>query len=131
MGRYYSGDIEGKFWFAVQESDDASFFGGKMDYILDEHEEEIGIYFIFTKDDLPDIKSMLSEILEDLGEFKEKLDNYFSDGKGYNREMMAEIFGVSAERIKELLSFYARLELGNKILACIKKTGKCEFECEL
>ena len=27
MGRYYTGDIEGKFWFAVQSSDDADFFG--------------------------------------------------------------------------------------------------------
>ena len=27
MGRYYEGDIEGKFWFAVQESNDADFFG--------------------------------------------------------------------------------------------------------
>ena len=29
MGRYYNGDIEGKFWFGVQDSDDASFFGGE------------------------------------------------------------------------------------------------------
>lgn len=27
MGCYYFGDIEGKFWFAVQNSDDANFFG--------------------------------------------------------------------------------------------------------
>ncbi len=27
MGRYYNGDIEGKFMFAVQSSDDADFFG--------------------------------------------------------------------------------------------------------
>ena len=27
MGRYYYGDIEGKFWFGVQSSADASFFG--------------------------------------------------------------------------------------------------------
>ena len=27
MGRYYSGDIEGKFWFGVQNSTDADFFG--------------------------------------------------------------------------------------------------------
>ena len=27
MGRYYNGDIEGKFWFGVQSSDDADFFG--------------------------------------------------------------------------------------------------------
>ena len=27
MGRYYSGDIKGKFWFAIQSSRDASHFG--------------------------------------------------------------------------------------------------------
>ena len=27
MGRYYNGDIEGKFLFAVQSSNDADFFG--------------------------------------------------------------------------------------------------------
>lgn len=31
MGRYYSGDIAGKFWFACQSSDDAENFGGKID----------------------------------------------------------------------------------------------------
>lgn len=25
MGRYYNGDIEGKFWFGVQSSNDADF----------------------------------------------------------------------------------------------------------
>jgi len=29
MGRYYEGDIEGKFWFAIQNSDDGTFFGAK------------------------------------------------------------------------------------------------------
>ena len=28
MGRYYSGDINGKFWFALQSSNAASRFGG-------------------------------------------------------------------------------------------------------
>ena len=27
MGRYYQGDIEGKFWFGIQSSTDANFFG--------------------------------------------------------------------------------------------------------
>ena len=27
MGRYYHGDIDGKFWFGVQSSTDAEFFG--------------------------------------------------------------------------------------------------------
>jgi hypothetical protein len=29
MGRYYQGDIEGKFWFGCQSSDDGEFFGAK------------------------------------------------------------------------------------------------------
>ena len=29
MGRYYNGDIEGKFWVAVQPSDAAARFGGR------------------------------------------------------------------------------------------------------
>jgi len=36
MGRYYDGDIEGKFWFAIQSSDDGEFFGAEpqeTDYI--------------------------------------------------------------------------------------------------
>jgi|15BtaG_2_1085339.scaffolds.fasta_scaffold16073_4 hypothetical protein len=40
MGRYYDGDIEGKFWFGIQQSDDGEFFGAERqesqfkDYIL-------------------------------------------------------------------------------------------------
>ncbi len=41
MGRYYDGDIQGKFWFAVQSSDDGEFFGSQecgnnyIEYYLD------------------------------------------------------------------------------------------------
>ena len=41
MGRYYEGDIDGKFWFAIQSSDDGEFFGAEeqesnwIDYYLD------------------------------------------------------------------------------------------------
>ena len=39
MGRYYSGDIEGKMWFAVQSSNDWDFFGVEgwveaLEYVL-------------------------------------------------------------------------------------------------
>jgi len=34
MGRYYYGDIEGKFWFGIQSSTDASFFGADHYEIL-------------------------------------------------------------------------------------------------
>jgi len=37
MGRFYSGDISGKFWFGVQNSDDASHFGLKHTDIMTYH----------------------------------------------------------------------------------------------
>ena len=37
MGRYYNGDISGKFWFGIQPSDDASQLGGKLDLVYRFH----------------------------------------------------------------------------------------------
>jgi len=37
MGRYYEGDIRGKFWFSVQSSDDASSFGVEPEYLYEFH----------------------------------------------------------------------------------------------
>jgi hypothetical protein len=37
MGRYYSGSISGKFWFAIQDSDDASNFGVEHKYLYYYH----------------------------------------------------------------------------------------------
>ena len=31
MGRYYEGDIDGKFWFGIQDSDDGEFFGAEQE----------------------------------------------------------------------------------------------------
>jgi len=42
MGRYYRGDIEGKFWFGVQDSRDAEHFGGKETPIIEIFEDEDG-----------------------------------------------------------------------------------------
>jgi len=51
MGRYYEGDIDGKFWFAIQDSCDGEFFGAEqqesnwIDYCVDREsfEESDGI----------------------------------------------------------------------------------------
>jgi hypothetical protein len=37
MGRYYTGSISGKFWFAIQDSDDASNFGVEYKYLYYYH----------------------------------------------------------------------------------------------
>ena len=48
MGRYYGGDIEGKFCFGVQDSGDADFFGveGFQPHILE---------YYFEQEDLPKV----------------------------------------------------------------------------
>ena len=72
MGRYYTGDIEGKFWFGVQSSDDANHFGGSEIEIQDEETQEVyELEYHFTKEDLGVINSGLENCKEEIG--KERL----------------------------------------------------------
>ena len=126
MGRYYNGDIEGKFWFGVQSSDDGDFFGSKG------QEPNTFLNYHFTKDEhLKDIKKGIKECEKELGTWKEKLDKFFKDNNGYNDKMIEDQIGLKKEKSKELLEWYARLELGNQILECVMKQGECSFEAEL
>jgi len=124
MGRYYSGDIEGKFWFGVQSSDDASFFGG-------EELEPNAISYYFDKDDLAEIEEGIRECKKELGENEEKLDKFFGKVESYTDEKVAKAFGISEEEVMKMLEWYARLQLGEKILKCVKENGECSFEAEL
>jgi len=124
MGRYYHGDIEGKFWFAVQESDDASFFGA-TGYVPDE------LHYYFNKNHIPEIRQGLDECLQNLDSKRDKLDNFFQKGIPFNDEMISEHLKVKKEDVKEILRWYARLELGKKILDCVEEQGSCSFVAEL
>ena len=126
MGRYYNGDIEGKFWFGVQSSNDGDFFGSKGE------EPNTFLNYHFTKDEhLKDIKKGIKECEKELGTWKEKLDKFFKDNNGYNDKMIEDQLGLKEEKSRELLEWYARLELGNQILECVMKQGDCSFEAEL
>ena len=125
MGRYYNGDIEGKFWFAVQSSDDADFFGS-----AGEHPDYLD-YFFNKKDHLENIKSGISTCLIELGDWKGKLDKFFKDNNGYNDEMIEKQIGLKTENVKEVLKWYARLELGEQILNYVEKNDDCHFTAEL
>ena len=126
MGRYYNGDIEGKFWFGVQSSADADFFGAsgtKPNQYLNYH---------FDKEDhLKSIKKGIKECEKKLGTWKEKLDKFFKDNNSYNDKMLEDQLGLKEEKSKEFLEWYARLELGEQILDCVLKKGECSFESEL
>jgi len=133
MGRYYHGDIEGKFWFAVQSSNDADFFGVEG--------EATHVNYYYDEDHLDQVKEGIKDCKSSLGGYKKLLDNFFkTDGKeGYNDKMLTDYLNKNANHsgthsengVKFFLEWYARLELGKQILKCIKDNGQCNFEAEL
>ena len=124
MGRYYNGDIEGKFWFAVQSSDDADFFGvtGNTPNYLN---------YYFDKSNLKSIEKGIKECKKELYGYKGKINNFFNLNQSYTDEMLANALNVKEGEAKTFLMWYARLVLGEKILACVKKNGSCDFDAEL
>ena len=50
---------------------------------------------------------------------------------GWNDEDLAKYLDTDKESVKPILKWYARLELGEKILNCVEETGSCSFVAEL
>ena len=121
MGRYYSGDIEGKFWLGVQSSDAASRFAPSA-------EIEVGyIPYHFNKEDhLEEIQAELKNIEDKLGDNLKKLDDFFEKVNGYNDDILKE-----NNITEEHFSDYADYKLGKKIEECVIRTGECSFDAEL
>lgn len=124
MGRYYSGDIEGKFWFGIQSSNDADFFG-------QQGQEPSHLTYYYDKDDLPQIKSGIKECKKHLGQNKKKIDDFFKERSSYNDTQLAKHLELDDLQTKTLLQWYARLRLGEKIRKCVEKEGDCSFDAEL
>lgn len=123
MGRYYSGDIDGKFWFAVQPSDAASRFGGEVC-------EPNYIEYYFCEDDLEDINKELAEIeSKNKKEFK-LLDEFFDKRESYTDEILAEETKLDLTQVKKSLRDYADYKLGIKIRDYVIEFGECNFEAE-
>ena len=130
MGRYYNGDIDGKFWFAVQSSDDADFFGVQG--------EARFLSYYFDEDDKKNVHKGMLECDRHLGKYRELLDKFFETREGYNNKTLAEYLDKNVnptkhteEKAKYYLEWYARLILGRKIYDCILEQGDCSFEAEL
>ena len=125
MGRHYSGDINGKFWVAVQSSSDADFFG------VNGQEPNHLQYYFDAQEDLEAIKEGIAKCEEALGEYETKFDKFFEEHNGYNNQMLEEEFDLEKEKVADLLRWYARLGLGKKILKCVEEQGYCEFDAEM
>ena len=119
MGRFYNGDIEGKFWFALQSSDAADRFGVTG-------EEPNYITYYFDEDNLEDVEAEIKNIEEGLGDKISTLDKFFEENNAYNDEMIEKI-GITKDELRN----YADLGLGKQIRDCIKETISCSFEAEL
>ena len=120
MGRYYQGDIEGKFWFGVQSSLVASErFGctesdpGYVDYYVEE-------------DQLPKINEELKNIEDKMGDQFGKYQEFFGRVNGYNDQMM-----IDAGLDIKFLEDYADHGFGVKLRDCIIEQGYCSFTAEL
>lgn len=123
MGRYYYGDIEGKFWFGVQHSSVADQFGQEGVY----YPRYNSVRYNFTKYHLKKIKNQINNLEKELGDRKERIATFFSTHKSYSDEEFKEAIGDNARHYLEL---YADLRLGYEILTSVQETGRCAFEGE-
>ena len=114
MGRYYSGDIEGKFMFAVQSSYAADRFGSEG-YTND-------IQYYFDESHLETI----NEELEELQEAYDKVAKFFENRDSWNDKERDEA-GLTTQDMSD----YADYVLGKKIKDCIIEQGSCSFEAEI
>ena len=122
MGRYYHGDIEGKFWFAVQCSSDGDYFGMR---------EQEPSYIPYYSDDLDYAEQGVKECKEVLRGYLTTMRKFFNSRSSYTDKSLAEALKASEEETAHLLVWYARLTLGEKIVKCIKEKGSCWYEAEL
>lgn len=118
MGRYYSGDIEGKFWFGLQSSSSADRFG------VSGIQPEVLNYY-FSEDDLVGVEQGIADIEQDLDDKLKIIEDFFETKDSYNDKELSDA-GITQDELRE----YADLGLGKKIRDCIKENGQCEFEAE-
>ena len=120
MGRYFHGDINGKFMFAVQSSNAADRFGviGSYQNTLDYH---------FDEDNLEDIIKELKKLkpaFDRCNNFFQKIRN---NGRvGYSLEDL-ESSGISDTEMSD----YADYKLGVQIKNFVEEHGTCSFTAEL
>jgi hypothetical protein len=128
MGRYYNGDIEGKFVFGSQSSAAADRFGvtgqtpGYLEYYYDET-------------NLDDLETELKEIENSFKEYKIPLLAYYDlFGVNDDVEITFEEY-IKKGNLKAMdnkkQSDFNDYRIGRKILDCIKEYGECSFTAEL
>jgi hypothetical protein len=126
MGRYYEGDIEGKFWFGIQSSNAADRFGSTgyepsyIEYSFSK-EEHLGT----VKEELDSIRTMIGEANIRL------LDKFFKQSNSYSDTKMQEFSKNLLDIWNRYSSHYADYCLGLQIYNHLLENDYCEFTAEL
>jgi len=129
MGRYYSGDIEGKFWFGIQSSNSADRFG-----VIGDYPQYLEYYF--NEDHIPCVKKELLKIKKTYGEDIKLMKKFMEKNNSYNYDMLIKFCEENGKpktetEIKQILEELADYELGEKILKHLEENGECFFSAEL
>ena len=124
MGRYYYGDIEGKFMFGIQDSSAADRFG-----VIGQQPMELN--YFFEDDDLETIQLELQAIESTLGDNLQKMIEFNEQNDYYNDEVLCEFLGVEKADLHTILSEYADWRLGKQIEERVLEDGQCEFTAEI
>ena len=121
MGRYYSGDIEGKFMFAVQSSDAPTRF------CAEECEPNYLDYYV-PPDSVDEVRKEVQSIETKHADQIKRIEKMFDDNFGYNDSTMSK-YGVTDEGLSE----YADLRLGRQILEYLEENPHdgCSIQAEL
>ena len=130
MGRHYYGDIEGKFWFGVQSSDDGEFFGATCSAID------------YSVNDIEEVEEGIKKCHIALGNNLARLDDFFNSKKGRHKDEMIidwweEKYSITltSQEIRRMLEWYARLALGKQIFEYMSSEecdgGACFFSAGL
>lgn len=141
MGRHYDGDIEGKFWFAVQSSDDGEYFGAiditEENTDSDYHDGFVDYVIYFS--DIDRVKAGIDLCKRQLRGNYVILSEFFSNNNGYNDEMIIEHYketrGIHINEgfLREQLTIFARLDFGTQILLYFNENPgeDCHFTAEM
>ena len=120
MGRYYDGDISGKFWFGVQESTAPEKLGAFPTRIT------------YCWADKKALEDRLVEMEKLLGDNLKKMDEFFDDRSAYTEKELAEHLGVEEEKAGSLLVIYADICLGRKAKKYLDSGNNyCIIDCDL
>tara|TARA_R100000734_G_C3297957_1_gene88929 strand:- start:614 stop:994 length:381 start_codon:yes stop_codon:yes gene_type:complete len=126
MGRYYSGDVEGKWWFGVQSSNTPIKFGG----------QETFIDYTICNDGT--FKRQVEQLKQDLGDKLEWLQQFFDENNGYNDAMLMEFMMKKNPRydkseLSRDLENFADYEFAMQVKQHFEDTGEdyCNVSSEL